>query len=283
MPSAPELPDGLGHIGVVEIFHEVKAEHFPQADGHIRVAGKIIINLKGVEKNSEPGQPRPRQAFIGKGEHIVHHGGKGIGKDHLFSQAIGKPLDAVGHALGRDAPSLQLGVNLIVFHNRPGDELGEKANVERQIQGILLHPDGPPVHVHHIGQGLEGVEGNADGKDNLPGPQDLPACQVIDQLRQEIKILIISQKPQVDEKAQGHEKLPMPLFRLIVQKHPKNIVDADGEQHQKHKFRLAPGIKKNAGGQQKQIFRPDARDAHIRKKYNGQEVPYKYKGTEKHF
>ena len=75
----------------------------------------------------------------------------------------------------------------------------------------------------------------------------------------------------------------MPLFRLIVQKHPEHIVDADGEQHQKHKFRLAPDIKKNAGSQQKQIFRPDARDAHIRKKYNGQEVPYKYKGTEKHF
>ena len=45
MPSAPEFTDTLRHIRIIEIFREMETEHLTQTDRHIRITGKIKIDL----------------------------------------------------------------------------------------------------------------------------------------------------------------------------------------------------------------------------------------------
>ena len=56
MPSAPELRNAPGAVGVVEILLELKTEHFPKAHRHIRISAEIKINLKGISRHSHPGR-----------------------------------------------------------------------------------------------------------------------------------------------------------------------------------------------------------------------------------
>src|SRR5580704_17205253 len=44
VPAPPEIADGLGSVGKLEIFDKLEAEHFSHADGHVRIAGEIEIN-----------------------------------------------------------------------------------------------------------------------------------------------------------------------------------------------------------------------------------------------
>ena len=55
MPPPPEIRNAFGAIGIIEIGLEIEAQHFPKADGHIRITAEIKINLKGIGKNSQPG------------------------------------------------------------------------------------------------------------------------------------------------------------------------------------------------------------------------------------
>ena len=45
VPAAPELGDGPGDHRVVEVLQEVESEHPAQADGHVRITGKIEVYL----------------------------------------------------------------------------------------------------------------------------------------------------------------------------------------------------------------------------------------------
>ena len=46
MPTPPKLRNAFRDIGIIKVLKEVKAKHPPQADRHIRIAGKIEINLE---------------------------------------------------------------------------------------------------------------------------------------------------------------------------------------------------------------------------------------------
>ena len=48
MPSSPEIRDGGGQVGVVEVLQKLKAQHATQADGHVGVAREIEVDVQGV-------------------------------------------------------------------------------------------------------------------------------------------------------------------------------------------------------------------------------------------
>ena len=48
MPSAPEFGYRLGDIRIIEIFLKVDAEHLSEADCHIRITGKVEIELYSI-------------------------------------------------------------------------------------------------------------------------------------------------------------------------------------------------------------------------------------------
>ena len=52
MPAAPELGNRFGQIWIIKVFHKVKSKHSSQADSHVRIPGKVKINLQSVKANS---------------------------------------------------------------------------------------------------------------------------------------------------------------------------------------------------------------------------------------
>lgn len=56
VPPAPELAERAGDVGIIEVDAQLKAEKSPKADGHVRVAGKVKIDLQAIGKRSAPGE-----------------------------------------------------------------------------------------------------------------------------------------------------------------------------------------------------------------------------------
>src|SRR4051812_48695885 len=52
MPSSPEIGEAGGEVRITEVFHQPKTQHACHANGHVRVAGEIKIDLE-----SEADQP----------------------------------------------------------------------------------------------------------------------------------------------------------------------------------------------------------------------------------
>ena len=82
MPPSPELLDVAGEIGRVEIPTQAKAENPSAADGHIRVAGKVAVDLQRIGDYREP--HGARAIVLGETKDGVNKGRDGIGDHCLF-------------------------------------------------------------------------------------------------------------------------------------------------------------------------------------------------------
>ena len=60
MPAPPKFRNGAGNIGIVEVLQKLKAKHPPKAAGHIRITGKIKVDLQRVGGDADPGGKRSR-------------------------------------------------------------------------------------------------------------------------------------------------------------------------------------------------------------------------------
>ena len=86
VPPPPELLDGLGGIGQVEVLQKPEAEHPAQADGHVAVTAEVEIDLQGVAHRPQPGQPEI-QLVRRHGEHRVGNLPRGVGQEDLLPKA----------------------------------------------------------------------------------------------------------------------------------------------------------------------------------------------------
>src|SRR5690606_39991496 len=55
VPPTPELGDALADIGLVEVLVKPEPHHQPQANGHVRIPGKVEVQWRGVGQNAQPG------------------------------------------------------------------------------------------------------------------------------------------------------------------------------------------------------------------------------------
>ena len=166
VPSPPELGDRLCNIGVVEVDVVVETEHPSQADGHIRVGGKVVVELDGVEQRAKP---RPRYRQTGKlPVHILGHQlACGVGDHHLFGQAHTEFGDALAEILHRDGAVFDLGGHVAVAHNGASHQLMVAGEIHQVFVVGFLRRDLAAVDVQHIADGLKGVKRDADRQGNL--------------------------------------------------------------------------------------------------------------------
>ena len=163
MPPPPELGGGLGDIGVVEILQKLEAQHPPQANGHVGIAGEVEVELEGEGNDAEP-CPQGGEFGAGGGQVHVPELAQVVGQQHLFGKAHGEALGPPGKALGGVVAVGELLVQVLILQDGPGDELGEEGDKGAEIDDVLLHPGVPPVDVDGVAHGLEGVEADADGQ-----------------------------------------------------------------------------------------------------------------------
>ena len=109
----------------------MEPKHLAQANRHVRVSGKIIIDLKRIGCRTKPCQ-QEGQFTRCMPEHAIRDLRECIGEQHFFRQAINEPVDALGKYLLFVLARGQLHVHIMIAHNRSGNQLRKHGNVQRQ-------------------------------------------------------------------------------------------------------------------------------------------------------
>ncbi len=166
VPSNPELLERTGYEGITEVLMEIEAEHFAQADGHVRISGEIIVKLHQVEAHGHPAHEAADLADV-RPDDPVHHISQNVGNQNFLGQTVDKTAKAERSLSQADLAVVDLLVDILVFYDRSGDKLGEERYIEGQLGQASLGLTLSPVDVNHVGHGLEGKERDSDGQGNL--------------------------------------------------------------------------------------------------------------------
>src|SRR5690606_6911763 len=85
VPPTPELGDALADIGLVEVLVKTEPHHQPQANGHVRIPGKVEVQLRGVGQNAQPGVGGTGAR---QGKCAVCQGGDGVCDKDFLDKAL---------------------------------------------------------------------------------------------------------------------------------------------------------------------------------------------------
>ena len=285
MPAPPEFLDGARAIGIVEVFEEIEAEHPRKADRHVGIAREIQIDLHRIGREPEPRDARAQ--LIGRqGEDAVGGLAEWVGENHLLAEAGDDALDARNRQIEPLLAAGQLVADVVVAHDRPGDQLREEGNIEREVDRIALRLGVAAVDVDHIGQGVKGEEGNAERqvrrveieRGQVAGagePQDVVLGG------DKAGIFVIGQQADVhDHRARDHEtRRRRPAISFEHQ--PEQPVEGDRGEHHEHEKLLAPRIEHQARKQQDRVPGP-ARRGEIKQPRQGEKQEHEDRRTENH-
>ena len=193
MPAAPELLDGGRGVRIIEVFAEMEAEHASETDGHIAVAGKIEVDLQrvanGARQSCQHADLSGRQR-----EHGIRHLTERVRQQQLFAQTADKPANAECGLLRCGATAVDLLLDVMVFDDRPGDQLREKRDVQQHLLERVRDRLWLTVHVDDVGKSLKGEERDADGQRNAGQRQTQPA-QCVHCADSKIRILEHGEQP----------------------------------------------------------------------------------------
>jgi len=155
MPPPPKISEISGDIGSIEIFEEFEAHHPPQADGHIRISGKVKVNLESIGDGAEPGV-RSSEVEITEIEDTIGRESHRIGDEHLLAKAETKAIDPGKKFFTRMYSRCELSGDIMITDDRTGDELGEESHVESKIDETLCRLHLSTVHVYDVADLLKG-------------------------------------------------------------------------------------------------------------------------------
>ena len=144
VPPAPEFGYGFRDIGIIEVLGEFEPEHPPQANGHVRVAREIVVNLQGVRDETEP--EKHRRCVSHTLKRPIGNETAGIGEKHLLA----KPNDEALYARRKLPPALFPVFDLVgkggVAHNGPRQQAAGKRRCRRRRSKRF---GGPVRHDRH--------------------------------------------------------------------------------------------------------------------------------------
>ena len=96
VPPSPELRNRRRHVGIIEILRTLVAEQIAHPDRHIRIPGKIKIQLQRIAHRPEPCQ-RHGHVRLRSGKHLSRHLRKHIRQQNL----LGKPAQEAVHPIAK--------------------------------------------------------------------------------------------------------------------------------------------------------------------------------------
>ena len=202
MPAPPEILNALRRIRIAEVDRDFKAKHPPQTTRHIRITGKIKVDLQ--RKGSRTG-PGPQNADVTcQCTQALPQFAHRIRQKHFFAQADHQQAEAVSNFVPCLLPAAQLGAQLIITYNRARDQLREKRHIGGKRNQAVFHRHGIAVDIHHIGHHLKRVKRDAERQRDRAG-QQLPQPNA---LQNKARIFECHQQPKVDHQRRGQ---PQPL------------------------------------------------------------------------
>ena len=135
MPALPELRDGEGAVGGVEVHRQPQAQEPGAARRHVAVAGEIEVELQGIAQNHRPGGGGAEVFDISPA--VGDHYPQGVRQQHLLAEAAPQgvePGGAVPVVGAEEALPRELGEKAVRLQNRAGGEAGEEKAVEKVVR-----------------------------------------------------------------------------------------------------------------------------------------------------
>ena len=85
MPSAPEVLNGNGKIGMLEVFRQLDPQNLRYPSANIHTAGEICIDLDGIQNSGD----QQLHAAVGQvaSKNLIHQYGSPICNDHFLEEA----------------------------------------------------------------------------------------------------------------------------------------------------------------------------------------------------
>ena len=152
-----------------------------------------------------------------------------------------------------------------VAHDGAGHQLREHGDVHAEVQRILLHLHLAAVDIHHVGDGLQGEERDADRQRQVQLGDELLANGAVDVLGQKALVLVEPEHEQVGcERRHEPEALRRRLaLAALAYDEGEQPVEADGGHHEPHVHWLAPGVEQKREQQQNHILRRPPRHGEV--------------------
>ena len=241
VPALPELCNVLAQKGIPEVFVKVESEQPSQSDRHIRIAGKVKVDLHSVNRNRIPGAHHGNVIQI-TGEECVYDGTQMVGKNDFFAQTDHDPGQTLADVMGSGIPFGQLRLDGAVPDDGPSHQLGEHGYIQQEFGIAPLSPDLVPIAVHHIGNSLEGIKTNADGKPDV-GDGQMNGKQSIDVFSGKSAVLEQKQQPQIQHQRRNQCSFCTGFSPIFFDQQSEQIVCRGTEYQQQHPQWLSPGIK----------------------------------------
>lgn len=208
MPAVPEVRDRLCHVGIIEVFLKLKAEHLAQADCHIGVATEIEENLQRVGQRADPQQRHGFFPVYVKSR--LCHKGDIVGEQHFFAEAGDEPLHTLGEFFWRDLAVIDLFSDRAIPHDGTRDQLREERYVQRQREGVALHAGRTAVDIYYVGQRLERKKRDADRQRNA-GQLQVDVQRLTHHMPKEVQIFKYKQNAQITRQRR-QQPVPAPAF-----------------------------------------------------------------------
>lgn len=162
----------------------------PQSDGHVAVSAEIEIYLERVAYSGEPRQPpvKPARSVQAIGKHLVHDVARGVRYQYLFRKTDDEAAYAGLSLVSCAAAAVYLRGDVMVFDDRPRDELREEGYIEQQLYEAARAAFRLTVYVYRIRQPLKREERYADGQDD---PRERDGCseEGVDVADEKIRVL----------------------------------------------------------------------------------------------
>ena len=193
MPTGPVLLDVPRKIGPIEVLRHDHAEELAHAQNDVDAAGEVGVEPEGVEDHA---QQDPAPSVVGGlgPEQQGQGGSQPIRQDHLLPVAPQHPHQAPAQPVRIEGSPLVEGLREhVVAADGPLDHLGEEGGEEGVLQQVRFRRVLAPLHVDEVADGLEGVEGDAQGQHPIHPPGGMKGLQ------QEGRVFQGPQKAQVEQ------------------------------------------------------------------------------------
>ena len=129
MPPAPKVGEARRQVWSIKVLRKAKAEHPGESDRHVRVAGKVVIDLCGVGDDSKPGE-LGRERLSLEGKDLIGGVPNHVSDEHLFGESNREEGESVKDIVAAERARTELLLDLVVADDRPSDELRKEEDVQ---------------------------------------------------------------------------------------------------------------------------------------------------------
>ena len=166
VPAAEKFGVAHRQIRPIEIFGQPHPHHARGARGDLRIPGEVAVHLDAEQPARHEYGEAVRLADARKD--VVDIDAAEIGDDALAEKAAEQDAHTRRHVLPVQLMHrAQLRDEVARLFDGARHQLGEIGDEQRIVAEVLLRTEVPAVDVDDVGEGLEGVKGDADGQEDV--------------------------------------------------------------------------------------------------------------------